>query len=61
MSKIKKIIMAILMSICFLVSITLVAEQLVQASSKKPESMTLNASKKVIDINTTYKIKVKYR
>ena len=60
MSKIKKIIMAILMSICFLVSITLVAEQLVQASSKKPESMTLNASKKVIDINTTYKIKVKY-
>ena len=53
MSKIKKIIMAILMSICFLVSITLVAEQLVQASSKKPESMTLNASKKVIDINTT--------
>lgn len=56
MRKLKKSIMVLVMC-CLLV--TMITPQTVNAASKKPTNMTLNVSKKTIDIGGTYKVKVK--
>ena len=47
------------MSLCLMICMVLFVSNNTNAASKKPTNMTLNVSKKTIDIGGTYKVKVK--
>lgn len=58
MSKVRKTL-GISLSFMILLSLVFCLPNNVSAASRKPTKMTLNVSKKTIDVNQTYKIKVK--
>lgn len=47
------------MSLCLMICMVLFVSNNTNAASKKPTKMTLNVSKKTVDVGGTYQIKVK--